>query len=186
MAQELIILGDGARWIWDIVGENFPNAIQIVDWYHACQYLLPVAGNAFKDKSKAQLWLDRLKDLLWNGELDVVIDACAEHTQAGLEDDPAQKAVTYYSNNRHRMDYPTYRANGYHIGSGTIESAVKQIASQRMKVPGATWNLDAARKVSKARAAYLSHQWDVLATRRTHLDPVSCQLVRAPQPFSVA
>ena len=60
----------------------------------------------------------------------------------GSDDDPAQKAVTYFTNNRLRMDYPTYRKNGYQIGSGTIESAAKQIVSQRMKVTGAIWNLD--------------------------------------------
>lgn len=167
LAHELIILGDGAHWIWDIVDEHFPDAIQIVDWYHACQYLHPVAQLAFKDKSKRECWLEKVTGLLWTGDLDAVIAACAEHIQPTLEDDPAQKAVTYYTNNRQRMDYPTYRANGYHIGSGTIESGVKQIASQRMKVSGAIWNLEPARKVSKARAAYLSGQWDSLAARRT-------------------
>ena len=132
LAQELIMLGDDARWIWDLVEEHHPQAIQIVDWFHACAYLEPVATIAFSD--------------------------------------PAQKAVTYFTNNRQRMDYPCYRANGYHIGSGTIESGIKQIAAQRMKVSGAIWNLPSARKVAKARAAYLSDDWDVLATRRTRLD----------------
>jgi len=171
LAQELIILGDGARWIWDIVDEHFPKAVQIVDWYHACEYLSPVAHIAFADKTDAENWVEKVKTDLWNGDLDAVIEACSKHIRPHLkpDDDPVQKAVTYYTNNRHRMDYPTYRANGYHIGSGTIESAVKQIASQRMKVSGAIWNLDAARKVSKARAAYLSGHWGNLADRRTHL-----------------
>jgi hypothetical protein len=64
------------------------------------------------------------------------------------------------------MDYPAYRKNGYQIGSGTIESAVKQIASQRMKVSGARWNLHSARMVAKARATFLSGQWDRIASQR--------------------
>jgi hypothetical protein len=64
------------------------------------------------------------------------------------------------------MDYPTYRANGYQIGSGTIESAVKQIASQRMKVSGACWNVQSARMVAKARATFLSGQWDRIVSQR--------------------
>jgi hypothetical protein len=68
------------------------------------------------------------------------------------------------------MDYPTYRNNGYQIGSGTIERAAKQIVSQPMKVTGAIWNLESARLVAKARAAFLSDRWDDLATRRTHLN----------------
>ena len=165
-ALELVFLADGARWIWDLVSLHFPHAIQIVDWFHACEYLTPVAKLAFTDKQKQQQWLEQVKTALWNGLLDDVIAACAHHVDPKRAEDPAQKAVTYYTNNRHRMDYPTYRANGYQIGSGTIESGVKQIATQRMKVPGARWQLQNARLVAKARAAFLSEQWDCLADRR--------------------
>lgn len=169
LAHELIILGDGAHWIWDMVQEHFPNAIQIVDWFHACEYLEPVAQVAFKDKDQQTAWVEQTKTALWNGNLDAVIAACQKYINPHRPDDPAQTAVTYYTNNRQRMDYPTYRANGYHIGSGTIESAIKQIATQRMKVAGAIWNLESARHVAKARAAYLSGLWNDLAARRTHL-----------------
>ena len=166
LADELIFLGDGARWIWDLVDLYFPDAIQIVDWFHACQYLAPVAQAAFANKAEQQGWLEHMKTLLWNGQLDDLIAACQQHINSGQSDDPARKAVTYYTNNRQRMDYPSYRANGYHIGSGTIESGVKQIAAQRLKVSGARWNLSSARLVAKARAAFLSGQWTALAARR--------------------
>lgn len=168
-ALELIFLGDGARWIWDLVSLHFPHAIQIVDWFHACEYLTPVAKIAFKDKHRQKQWLHQVKTDLWNGKLADVIAACAQHVHPDCQDDPAQKAVTYYTNNCHRMDYPTYRANGYQIGSGTIESGVKQIATQRMKVPGARWALQNARLVAKSRAAFLSGQWQHFAHRRKHL-----------------
>jgi hypothetical protein len=168
LAHELIFLGDGADWIWNIVEHHFPHAVQIVDWFHACQYIAPVAQVAFKDDAQRERWIERVTTALWKGRLDKVIAACRKHVNPNRKDDPAHKAVTYYTNNRHRMDYPTYRANGYHIGSGTVESAAKQIGTQRMKVPGAIWNLDGARKVAKARAAFLSNQWADLAARRTH------------------
>jgi hypothetical protein len=173
LACELIFLGDGARWIWDLVDFYFPDAIQIVDWFHACEYLAPVAQVAFTKQEKRDNWVEQMKTALWKGKLDVVIAACQKHINPNREDDPAHKAVTYYANNRHRMDYPTYRANGYQIGSGTVESAVKQIAQQRMKVPGARWNLESARLVSKARAAFLSGQWPELAARRQRLSPAA-------------
>lgn len=171
-AAELIILGDGAKWIWELVDLHFPDAIQIIDWFHACEYLMPVAKQAFDDKTKQQQWLKQVRDALWHGELETVITACQKHVQPDLtaKDDAAQQAVTYYTNNRLRMNYADYRKQGYQIGSGTIESAVKQIAVQRLKVSGARWNLDSARDVAKARAAYLSDQWDDLAQRREHLD----------------
>jgi hypothetical protein len=169
LAQELVILGDGAEWIWNLVAENFPKAIQIVDWFHACEYLAPVAKVAFKDPEKQATWLQEVKADLWQGRLEAVIAACAACLNANREDDPAQKAVTYFENNKQRMDYAHYRKQGYQIGSGTIESAAKQIGLLRMKVPGAIWNLDGARYVAKARAAYLSNQWPLLAQRRAHL-----------------
>jgi hypothetical protein len=169
LAQELVVLGDGAEWIWNLVAANFPKAVQIVDWFHACEYFAPVAKAAFADKQLQEKWIAKTKTALWEGRLDEVIAACQTHVCPKRRDDPAQKAVTYFSNNRSRMDYPDYRANGYQIGSGTIESAAKQIGSLRMKVPGAIWNEDGARYVAKARAAYLSGQWNSIAQRRTRL-----------------
>jgi hypothetical protein len=174
-AVELIFIGDGAAWIWRLVDQYFPHAIQIVDWFHACEYLVDVAHTFFPEAKKRHEWLTTQRTALWKGELNAVIAACQTHIQPdrGPDDDPAQKAVTYFTNNRHRMDYPTYRKNGYQIGSGTIESAAKQIVAQRMKVTGAIWAPDSARLVAKARAAFLSDQWDDLAARRTHLNHVA-------------
>jgi len=168
---ELIIVADGAQWIWELVDLHFPDAIQIIDWFHACEYLMPVAKQAFDDKNQQQEWLNMTRDALWQGDLETVIEACEKQVQSELppKEDAAQQAVTYYTNNQHRMTYAHYRKQGYQIGSGTIESAVKQIASQRLKVSGARWNLDGARSVAKARAAYLSDQWQTLAQRREHL-----------------
>jgi hypothetical protein len=172
LAVELIFLGDGAAWIWRLVEEYFPQAIQIVDWFHACEYLAKVAQQAFSVAEKRQAWLKSVRTALWEGLLDDVIEACQAHVQPHRkpEEDAAQQAVTYFTNNRQRMDYPTYRKHGYQIGSGTIESAAKQIVAQRMKVTGAIWNLESARWVAKARAAFLSNQWNDLAARRTHLN----------------
>lgn len=171
-AVELIFIADGAAWIWRLVEQYFPQAIQIVDWFHACEYLVAVARHAFADETDRQPWLTTARAALWAGQLETVIAACQAQVrrQRTLDDDPAQKAVTYFTNNRQRMDYPTYRAQGYQIGSGTIESAAKQIVAQRMKVTGAIWNLDSARLVAKARAAFLSNQWNALTARRTHLN----------------
>jgi hypothetical protein len=169
LARELIFLGDGAEWIWNLVEEHFPQATQIVDWFHACQYLTSVAQVVSRDDEERHRWLEQVRSDLWEGRFDAVIAACQTQVNAKGEEDPAAKAVTYFANNRHRMDYPTYRAQGYQIGSGTVESAAKQIGTQRMKVPGARWNLPSARRVAKARAAFLSGQWNTIAQRRTHL-----------------
>jgi hypothetical protein len=169
LAQELIFLGDGADWIWRLVQEHYPEAVQIVDWFHATEYIAPVANAAFDDEARRQTWIKQVRTDLWNGDLDAVIAAFDRLTDHPRASEPATKAVTYFTNNRLRMNYPAYRAKGYQIGSGTIESGCKQIVTQRLKVAGAIWDHDNAIKTAKARAALLSDQWDIITSRREHL-----------------
>ena len=67
--------------------------------------------------------------------------------------------MTYFSNNIERMRYTQFRAAGYLIGSGVIESACKQIVTRRLKLPGAQRNLDGAILTAKARCVWLSGRW---------------------------
>ena len=166
LAQELVILGDGAEWIWNLVAEHFPQAIQILDWFHATEYLMPVAKAAFTAEEARQDWVTQAKQALWEGMIDEVIAICLDLVRTEDSSDPAFVAARYFDQNRQRMNYPYYRQQGYQIGSGTIESAAKQIGTMRMKVAGATWNETSARSVAKARAAYLSNEWDELAAYR--------------------
>ena len=155
-AEELVFVCDGAVWIWKLVEHYFPEAVQIVDWYHACSYLTEIAHAAFADKAAAHEWLENTKTLLWRGELEAVLAACQVQQSHPQAREPAQKAITYYTNNRKRMDYPTYRQRGYFCGSGTVESACKQIVTARLKISGARWLEEHATLTAKARAAYLS------------------------------
>jgi hypothetical protein len=166
-AKELVFITDGAEWIERLITHHFPHAVTIVDWFHAAQYLTPVAALAAPTPDKQADWLARARADLWEGRLDTVIQACQLCVRPRLktEDDPAQIAVRYYTNQRHRLDYPTYRAQGYCIGSGVMESACKQLGLQRLKIAGARWGQDrqSARRVAKARAVYLSGHWDTLS-----------------------
>jgi hypothetical protein len=166
LARELVILGDGAEWIWKLVAEHFPKAVQILDWFHATEYLMPVAKAAFPTETAQHEWVAQAKQALWDGLIDDVIGACLDLVRSEDSSDPAFVTARYFDQNRQRMDYPTYRRHGYQIGSGTIESAAKQIGMMRMKVAGAIWNEDNARLVAKARAAFLSNEWDELAAFR--------------------
>ena len=155
-AQELIFVCDGAKWIWNLISLYFPNAIQIVDWYHACEYLTPIAETAFSQTDKRQQWLQKVTEWLWQGKIKQVIRTCRRYRKQALAAEAAQRAVTYYTNNQQRMDYAHYRKQGYWIGSGTVESACKQIASARLKIAGARWTLSGAIATAKARAAWLT------------------------------
>ena len=171
LQEELIFICDGASWIWHLVEKYFPNAIQIVDWYHASQYLSPVAEAAFGSQTpQAMDWLQQARTDLWDGRIPELIQECqrlARCIPAAAE--AAHKTITYYTNNQNRMDYGRLRAQGYLIGSGTIESGCKQIAGFRLKLAGARWTLDGSVQTAKARAAWLSGDWDTLAIKRATL-----------------
>jgi hypothetical protein len=128
-----------------------------------------IAKAAFAHEDQQQDWISQVRSDLWDGELDAVIRACQRFSAHPTVGEPTRSAVAYFTNNQHRMDYPAYRAKGYQIDSGTIESACKQIVTQRLKVAGAIWELDNAVKPAKARAAWLSDQWLALVVRRERL-----------------
>lgn len=158
LAHELIILGDGAEWIWNLVAEHFPKAIQILDWFHASEYLMPVAQAAFPTDLKQSTWVAQMKQLMWDGHIEAVI-AAIDQLALICSQDILRITANYFESHKERMRYAHFRSQGYQIGSGTIESAAKQIGMMRMKVPGAIWNETNARIVAKARAAYLSDRW---------------------------
>lgn len=169
LAPELVFVCDGAKWIWRLVEENFPEAVQILDWYHAVQYLTPVAQAHFQTMEEQTAWFDTMKEHLWFSRTQTVIDACSALADPNSDTDPANKAVSYYENNLSRMDYAHYRKQGYLIGSGTVESACKQIAAMRLKRSGAHWLETTARWVAKARALWLSGNWQKVTSHSTPL-----------------
>ena len=165
---ELVFVCDGAVWIWKLIERHFPHAVQIVDWYHASAYLPPMAEATFGlDTEPYQAWLENARSLLWEGQIDKLIHACQQLSSQASS--AVHKAITYFTHNQHRMDYARFRKLGYFIGSGTVESAGKQIAGLRLKRAGARWTQPGALATAKARAAWLSGTWDVLVSKRAAL-----------------
>jgi hypothetical protein len=159
LAQELVFVCDGAIWIWNLIASYYPQAVQIVDWYHAVEHLEKVATLAFGSLEQRKTWLETTTDALWDGQIREVIDACqrlVSHCET------IQTEAQYFFHNAERMDYARFRAAGYAIGSGTVESACKQIVTQRLKKSGAQWVVEGAVKTAKARAAWLSNEWELL------------------------
>jgi hypothetical protein len=157
-SDEVVVLGDGAHWIWNIAERHFPRAIQILDWYHASEYVWNAAsaiwGEAGPQRNRwAQCQLDRL----WEGEVEQVIVELQQHRSSG---GAVEAALSYYSEHRRRMDYAHYRARGLQIGSGSVESACKQLVSTRLKQAGMIWNEKGAEAVAVVRAWLKSERWE--------------------------
>lgn len=162
-AQEVVVIADGAQWIWNLAEEHFPGATQIVDWYHASHYVWQAAHGIYGDGTPlATRWAKRRLAELWAGQVPNVLRALgkAPHHAA------VQEAITYYTHHQQRMCYADYRARGLQIGSGTMESGCKQIATARLKQAGMIWSLAGVRAVAAVRTWLKSDRWaDATALR---------------------
>jgi hypothetical protein len=156
-ADEIVVLGDGAHWIWNIAETHFPRATQIVDWYHASQYLWTAASAIWGEASSERgEWAHAQLDLLWAGKVSEVLGELDIWREKG---EAVEAAVSYYTEHQTRMDDASYRARGLQIGSGTIESACKQLVSARLKQAGMIWDASGAAAVAEVRAWLLSERW---------------------------
>jgi len=156
-AAGALVIGDGAVWIWRIVAKFFPQAIQIVDWYHAVSYLVKVAHAAFGDGTEsAKRWLDLWRPALYEGRLASVVGAC--RAVKSLAPKAVAEARHYFATNRTRLRYGKFQAMGLQIGSGSMESGCKQLGLARLTIAGACWSHPGARLLGKTRAAFLSRE----------------------------
>jgi hypothetical protein len=156
-ANEVIVIGDGAHWIWNLAEQLFPGATQILDWYHASQYVWNAATAIHGDGTAARSeWAQQQLTALWEGRVADVMLALQLHTEIGGAVD---EALSYYTTHRTRMDYPSYRARELQIGSGTIESCCKQLVSARLKQAGMIWSEAGANALVAVRAWLKSGRW---------------------------
>jgi hypothetical protein len=130
----------------------FPDSLQIVDWFHACQHLSLASSALFPDDPQpAQRWYAHRLDDLFHGAAAAI---ALELECADLPDH-----AHYFRVHQRRMQYQEFREDGYPIGSGTVESAIKQFKS-RLTGAGMRWSRSAARQMLLLRAAALDHSFD--------------------------
>jgi hypothetical protein len=156
----LVFIADGAPWIWRWITDNYPNAIQILDFYHAFEKICQWATIIFKDKEELDTWCQQAKELLLNDEIKEVIIQIQNIDCQGDRLEKKNALLTYLDNNLHRMTYKTFSDKGYLIGSGAIESAQRTVVQQRLKLSGQRWTLNGAQQVLNLRTKNLSNQWD--------------------------
>jgi hypothetical protein len=171
-AKTVLVMGDGGNWIDPLSQRERLHDQRIVDYYHAAEHLHEAARAAIgPDGPEAMALADELKDHLWEGRLDEVIGVLTAHSaRLGLPqesdgpDHPRRvlaNNVGYFQAHRRHMDYPTYRAKGWPIGSGLTESAVKQF-NKRVKGTEQFWSLPGVEAILALRALWLAQdgRWD--------------------------
>ncbi len=167
-AQKTVYLGDGAAWVWEVARINFPQAICILDFYHASEHLSLLAqalysADAQRVQSQAKIW----RAMLLEDRLQEVLSQARED----LPDIPgprvaAEKQIAYFETNSSRMTYATFRSQGLFIGSGVVEAGCKTVVGKRLKNSGMFWSVKGAQNVLDLRTFLLSNRFDDLWAAR--------------------
>lgn len=168
--QDLAMLGDGAKWIWQETSKGLPRAVQILDLYHVMEYVWAIGKARWGEKSQeGAAWASESKALLLEDRVADVIESIAAWKPETQEcEDLKRTTVGYFIEHKDRMLYKTFLAQGWHIGSGVMESANNAVIQHRLKRPGMRWEQVGAEAMLKIRTAIASSRkvdFKDLATR---------------------
>jgi hypothetical protein len=168
-AERMVVVADGAPWIWNIAQDLVPGAIQIVDRFHVKQTLHRTAQSIFGSTSEqAKPWATARCAELDDGKLSAIIRALRPHA-AQCPD--AARCRLYLLRNRHRMRYPQFHKQGLCTSSGVLEAGCKVAIGTRLKRSGMHWTLDGANSIIALRCCRLSALFEDFWERRS--DPIA-------------
>ena len=157
--KEAVVLSDGATWIRNMVEEVFPDAQQILDFYHLCENTYIFAKALFNmDESKYIPWAKSACAHLKTSQYNLVL----REIEPFKDNPPNGCAVNLYGyimNNCKNIDYVTYQGKGYFIGSGAIESGNIIILQDRLKRAGMRWNTVTAQAMLTLKTKAESNVW---------------------------
>ncbi|TXF89268.1 hypothetical protein FUA23_10985 [Neolewinella aurantiaca] len=158
-----VIVGDGAKWIWNWAEDNYPGAVQILDFFHAKEKLVEFARSQWREEKIRLEWIEKQLQRLRNNEVEGVlqtIQSCRARSPEAKE--AKADLIRYYLEHEDRMQYKTYRDKGLLIGSGPIEAAHRSVIQQRMKLSGQKWSEEGARAMANLRCYRCSGAWEMV------------------------
>ena len=166
-AQKVVVLGDGAPWIWEVARVNFPGATCILDLYHAYEHVNEIAAIAYPNESPKTRHARQWRHWLKAGKVDRFIAAAKRRARTR----PTQKqeilrSLQYFLNNRARMQYAKFRRASLFVGSGVVEAGCKTVVGQRTKQSGMFWHVQGAQHVLSTRCAILGNLFDSYWAKR--------------------
>lgn len=157
--EKMVMIGDGARWIWNMCDELFPDAIQVLDYYHMCENVYSYAKYLYpSNDSEMKKWAAIVISKIETGKVDEVLKTLPPIHEHKLPVG-VPNLHTYLKNNRERMNYKEFERQGYKIGSGAIESGNKKVIQQRMKQSGMRWGIETGQTIASLRAKNASGRW---------------------------
>lgn len=161
--ERLVFVTDGALWIQHYIEQTYPAATHILDYYHAVDHLAAFARLHFEHAWVRNQWVDAQKEHLLADELDEVLSNLADLKRLSVGAAKERtKLVTYYNQNRQRMQYGRFRDRGLLIGSGPMEAAHRTVIQTRLKRSGQRWTDQGAQTMVNMRVAFKSGRWELI------------------------
>jgi hypothetical protein len=154
-----VVMGDGAEWIWHLAALHFPNAIHIVDLYHARQHLWELARRLYpNDEGKQRAWMKaHQKRLLDKGKIEKLVGVLRAIRSTNSElAEKIRTAADYFERNAERLRYPQFRRQHLFVGSGVIEAGCKTVVASRLQRSGMFWTVRGANAILALRCSYLN------------------------------
>ena len=145
LSEPITCLGDGHPGVWNLIAgiASEQKRLEILDWYHLKENLYKLGGSKQR--------LRKVETSLWHGQIDRAISSLADGKVPQVNN-----FLAYLERHRERIpDYQAIQSQGITIGSGAVESTIKQIG-KRIKISGAQWNRNNISQVLKHRCAYLN------------------------------
>jgi hypothetical protein len=170
--RQLVVLGDGAVWIWNLADELFPAATQIVDLYHAREHIHDLAALATRLlRDSHPDWLAERLAELDNGDTGALLTAARDLKFTGSLARERDKQLGYFQTNAHRMRYKHFRSLGMFVGSGVVEAGCKAVIGQRLKLSGMHWSVPGAASIATLRCQDASNRWEEIWQRPHNQTP---------------
>ena len=164
-APRRVVLGDGAPWIWNIADDQFSDATQIVDRFHAKQHLSDLGKALYGPTApRAAQWAERRKEELATGKFPALLNAIRRQVPRC---DLARRCLHYFKTNRQRMRYPEFHAQGLCTSSGVVEAGCKVAIGTRLKRAGMHWTKQGSNAIIALRCSRLSGRFQDFWERRS-------------------
>ena len=160
-AGRVVVLGDGAAWIWNLAVEHFYGAVEVLDLYHARSYIRHLANAVYgTGTKKATAWTQRRLDKLDDGNVDAVLRSMRRLRPTTLETkEEIRKTIGYLKANKQRMLYADFRKQELFVGSGVVRGWLQD---DRRAAPQTVWYaLDYSGCQRHHRSTMLSTQWSL-------------------------
>jgi hypothetical protein len=162
-AEEKVVMGDGAEWIWNLAEQHFPGAVHVVDQYHARQHLWDLARKLYpNDEVNQKVWMKtHQRRMLDKGRIEKLVGALRSiHSTNPEVREKIRTEADYFERNAERMRYPKLRRQHLFVGSGVIEAGCKTVIGSRLKQSGMFWTVRGANAIVALRCCHLNGRFE--------------------------